>query len=140
MTLTRWNPFREMDELFGGHRAMMRPEWFEERAAEWRPAVDVVEDEGEYRIKAELPEVSKEDVSIQLDNGVLTLTGERRFENKDEKAHRVERFHGTFTRSFTVPDNVDAGAIRAEQKDGMLYIHLPKRETPVADTKDIEIH
>lgn len=133
MSLIRWEPFREMDDffrqvspLFG--RTALRG--FGERATEWAPTANISETEKEYVIKAELPEVKKEDVKITLENGVITISGERKQEKeaKDENEIRVESFYGTFSRSFVLPDNIDADAVRAESKDGVLKIRIPKKE------------
>ena len=139
MNMTVWNPFREMDDLFKSynrpltssqpHEGMLRTDWM--------PSVDITENENEFLIKAELPEVKKEDIKIDLNNGVVTLSGERHSENKDEKEHRVERFYGSFSRSFTLPENVKEDDINAENREGMLYLHLPKSE--VAKPKKIQI-
>jgi len=97
---------------------------------EWAPLVDITEDDKEYLIKAELPEVKKEDLSVVVENGVLTIRGERKLqkEEKGRRYHRVERAHGTFTRSFTVPDDADGSKVNAEFKDGVLDVHLAKSE------------
>lgn len=98
--------------------------------ADWAPAVDVSEDDKGYHVHADLPKVAKEDVHVTVENGVLTLTGERRFEQteKDEakKYHRVERSYGRFQRSFQVPDDVDTAQVSAVFKDGVLEVTLPK--------------
>src|SRR5712664_1978321 len=134
--LMRWNPFKEMDELqdrlatlFGRlppHRDQ------EERLtiARWAPLVDIIEDDKEYLVKAELPEVRREDVKVSVENGVLTIRGERKFEReeKNKKYHRVERGYGSFVRSFTLPDVADGDRVSAEFKDGVLKVHLPKSE------------
>jgi HSP20 family protein len=98
--------------------------------ADWMPTVDISESESEYLIKAELPEVKREDVKVTVEDGVLTLQGERRQEKeeKGKKYHRVERSYGTFVRSFTLPESVDESAVKAEYKDGVLSLHLPKTE------------
>ncbi len=95
---------------------------------EWSPFVDIKETDEEYLVRAELPGLKKEDVKVSLDEGVLTIEGERRHEKeeKNERIHRVERFYGTFCRSFTLPDYTDASKILAESKDGVLSIHVPK--------------
>jgi HSP20 family protein len=105
----------------------------------WTPAVDVYEDESSYLIKLELPEVNREDVKVNLNENTLSISGERRVENeqKRENYHRVERSYGQFYRSFTLPPNVDTGAINAQFKDGMLRLTLPKREE--AKPKQIEV-
>ena len=106
---------------------------------EWSPAVDITEDEKSYVIKAELPEVKKEDVRVTLENGVLTLTGERKFEKEEKgrKYHRIERAYGTFSRSFALPENVDASKVNAAYKDGMLTVTVAKSEQ--AKPKQIEV-
>lgn len=106
------------------------PEGQEEQIAvpEWAPLVDISEDEKEYRIKAELPEVKREDVKVTAEEGTLTITGARKFE-KEEKGrryHRVERAYGTFGRSFSLPDDASPAKVSAEFKDGVLTVHLVK--------------
>ena len=107
--------------------------------AEWMPLVDVAEDDKECLITAELPEVKKEDVKVTLENGRLTITGERKFEKeeKNKKYHRVERSYGTFARSFTLPNDGDAAKVNAEFKDGMLRLRIAKSEA--ARPKQIEV-
>ena len=136
MTLTRWNPFRDMEEILDryskGRQELMT-------VADWTPNVDVAETDDEYLIKVELPEVRKEDVKITIHDGVLTLQGERKLEREEQnkKYHRVERAYGSFARSFTLPDNIDANSVKARNKDGMLYLHLGKTEE--AKPKSIEV-
>lgn len=111
--------------------------------ADWAPAVDVSETEAAYVLHAELPAVKKENVQISVENGVLTLSGERKLEKTTDdpqrKLHRVERSYGRFARSFSLPDTVDAEHIAAAYKDGMLEITLPKRTKPVPKGRTIEI-
>lgn len=131
MRLTRWEPFREMDELFKGFGPLfgrMPVGRLGEGPEEFMPLADIVEREKEYLIKLDLPEVSKEDVKVLFDDGVLTIRGERKVEKdeKGEKVHRTERFYGMFERSFVLPDDVDVKAIRAESKDGVLTVHMPR--------------
>ena len=145
--LTRWDPLKEMEELqsrlsglFG--RAPLRRKNGEQEfitVAEWAPLVDITEDDTEYLIKAELPEVKKDDVKVAVDNGVLAISGERKLEKeeKDKKYHRVERSYGSFVRTFIVPDDADAEKVNAEFKDGVLKVHLPKSEK--AKPKQIEV-
>jgi HSP20 family protein len=105
------------------------------------PAVDIYEtDAHEVVLKAELPEMKREDISVTFENGVLTLKGERKFEEETTKEnyHRVERRHGTFSRSFTLPNTVDASRISAAYKDGILTIRLPQREE--AKPKQIDVN
>jgi HSP20 family protein len=96
----------------------------------WSPAVDIFETEGEIVVKAELPGMTREGITLHLEKNVLTLKGERRFEKetKDENYHRIERSYGGFSRSFSIPATVDEEKIRADYKDGVLKIVLPKKE------------
>jgi HSP20 family protein len=107
--------------------------------AEWAPAVDVIEDDKEYLIKVELPEVHKDDVNVTVENGTLTITGERKAEKeeKNRKFHQVERFYGRFERSFSVPTDADETKVNAEFKDGVLRVHLAKSEKALP--KQIEV-
>jgi HSP20 family protein len=146
MNITRWDPFRELQDMsqrlnqiftrpfdgLGSGRQLLT-------VAEWSPAVDVSETDGEYVIKAELPEVKKEDVKVTMEDGVLTLEGERKQEKeeKGKRYHRIERSYGSFMRSFELPDNVDTSKAKAEYKDGMLTLSLPKSEK--AKSKALEI-
>jgi HSP20 family protein len=110
-------------------------------ACDWAPAADVSETEGEYLIKADLPEVRKEDVSITVQDGVLTLSGERRQEKREdsEKLHRVERAFGSFARRFALPENADEQGIRAESRDGVILIHIPKQTVVQPQPRQITI-
>ena len=137
-SLNRWDPFKELEDLqhrfsnLLGRSPVRRQDGKEEAitVAEWAPLVDITEDTKEYLIKAELPEVKKEDVKVTVEQGVLTITGERKFEKeeKDKKYHRVERSYGSFVRSFSVPDDADAEKVTAEFRDGVLKVHLGKAE------------
>ena len=107
--------------------------------ADWAPLADITEDDKEYLIKLELPEVKTEDVKVTVENGVLTISGERKFEKeeKNKKYHRVERAYGSFMRRFTLPDDADAEKGKAEFKDGMLTVHVSKSEK--AKPKQLEV-
>jgi len=107
--------------------------------AEWSPVVDITEDEKEYVIKAEIPEMKKEEIKINVHDDVLSVSGERKYEQeeKGKKYHRVERSYGSFMRSFTLPEDADGSKIAAEYKDGVLKLHLPK--TDKAKSKAVEI-
>jgi HSP20 family protein len=145
--ITRWDPFKELDELQNrlstlfDRVATRRQQVGNEvmTVAEWSPLVDITEDDREYLIKAELPEVKKEDVKVTVENGVLTITGERKFEKeeKGKKYHRIERAYGNFIRSFTLPDDADANKVSAEFKDGVLSVRVSKSDT--AKPKQIEV-
>jgi HSP20 family protein len=120
-----------MDELlkgfspFLGRMPMIRPA---EGAEGFMPLADIVERDKEYIVKVDLPEVRKEDVKVLFEDGVLTIKGERKVEKeeKGDKVHRTERFYGMFERSFVLPEDVDVKAIRAESREGVLTIHLPR--------------
>ena len=105
------------------------------------PRVDIAETDKAFVIKAEIPEVNKEDVKITVDNGVLTVRGERKQEKeeKGKKFHRVERYYGSFTRSFTLPDNVDETKIKASFKDGMLNLSIQKAEEAKPEVIDVKV-
>jgi HSP20 family protein len=108
---------------------------------EWSPTADMSETDKEYLIRAALPAVKKEVVKVTYEDGVLTLSGERRQEEqqKDEKFHRVESYYGNFLRSFALPDVIDEEAIKAESKDGVLTIHVPKSGSEVKKLTTIKI-
>lgn len=134
--LMRWDPFRELEEMSDRlNRMVARPATKTDgkealTVADWMPTVDISETAGEYVIQAELPEVKKDDVKVTLEEGVLTIQGQRRQE-KDEKTtkyHRIERSYGTFVRSFSLPDQVNESGVKAEFKDGVLNLHIPKSE------------
>ena len=110
-------------------------------SAEWMPSVDIAEDDKEYTIKVELPEVQKEDVTVTLENGVLMLRGERKFEKEDKnkRYHRIERAYGSFLRSFVMPEDADESKVSAEFKDGMLKVHVAKSEKAKPKSVDIKI-
>ena len=146
MSLIRWDPFSDMDHLFnrmmsGAHwsRLALRPE--DGRKLEWAPNADISETDKEYMIRAELPAVKKEDVQVTFEDGLITIKGERKQqkEDKNEKYHRVESFYGGFERTFSLPDNIDADAIRCESKDGILTVHIPKKEPVKHKTKQISV-
>jgi HSP20 family protein len=143
MALVRWDPLREIDDLFHRYtRAVGLPRTGSQASlapGDWTPQVDIAETDKEFVIKAEIPEVRKEDVKVSVENGVLTIRGERKqeTEEKGKKFHRVERLYGSFTRSFTLPDNVDAANIKASFKEGMLGLHIQK--TVEAKPKSIEV-
>jgi len=146
MRVIKWEPFRDIDDMFDRVFADTMRRWprvssDERRVYDWAPAADVSETDGEYLIKAELPEVGKDDLNITVQEGVLTLAGERKEEKREdnEKLHRVERFHGTFSRRFTLPDDADEQGIKAESKDGVLVIHIPKQKVAHAQPRQIQV-
>ncbi len=142
--LTDWDPFRDLDDFsnrlgsfFGQTPARRREEGGTPAACS--PSVDIVEDDKEFLGKAELPEVKKEDVHVSVQNNVLTIQGDRKFkkEDKGKRYHRRERSYGSFTRSFSLPEGTDAAKVKAEFKDGLLQVHLPKSEQ--ARPRQIEV-
>lgn len=146
MNLVRWDPIREMDQLFSRPLGTFMGRWHrlpETDDAEpiWAPTLDVSEADGEYLVRADLPAVKKEDVSVTIDNDILTIAGERKFdkEEKSERVHRRESFRGMFSRSVSLPANADAGGIRAESKDGVLTVHIPKTKNEKAKAIEIKI-
>ncbi|MDZ4734257.1 MAG: Hsp20/alpha crystallin family protein [Nitrospirota bacterium] len=146
MSTTQWNPFKDREEWESrlatmlGTRAVTGNGGKEAlTVAQWAPLVDISEDEKEYLIKAELPDMKKEDVRLKVENEVLAISGERTFEKeeKGKKYHRVERAYGSFVRSFSLPEDAEGSKVTANFKDGMLYVHLPKSEK--SKPKAIEI-
>ena len=147
MTITKWDPFRELNELqdrlatfFGRTPARLENGEMETiTLADWTPMVDVTEDEKEYLVTADLPGVPKEGVKVTVENGTLSITGERKTEKKENgrKYHRVERTYGSFLRTFVLPEGSDGEKVSAEFKEGVLKVHLPKSKT--AKTKSIAV-
>lgn len=135
---TTWSPFRELADLqnrltslfdrhLGGTELALK--------SDWTPAVDIAEDEDAYTITADLPDVKKEDVGVSVDNGILTLSGEKRHESQSgeetgKKYHRIERSFGKYVRTFRLPDEVDATQVSAAFQEGVLTITLPKSKEP----------
>lgn len=146
MTVVRWEPFGSIENAFGRMPSLLgrwprRLDLSGEKEIEWSPSVDISETEKEYLFRAELPAVNKEDVHITVDSGTLTISGERkqRQEEKKEKLHRVETFYGSFYRSFSLPENVDTAAIRAESRDGIITVHVPKTKAEEKKPTEIKI-
>jgi HSP20 family protein len=130
MALIRWEPLKEIEELFG--RSWPRPTIRTGQllgVGDWHPRVDISENDGQYLVKADIPGVAKEDIKITIDNDVLTIQGERKQEQEEESKHfhRVERFYGSFIRSFTLPDDADAAALKAAAQEGQLTVTIPKK-------------
>ncbi len=141
MAITRWDPLRdlqrmqdEMSRLFDDRLAARGGE-----SVGWTPAVDIYEDEEGIALRFDLAGVDPKDVDIRFENGVLTLRGERKLdrEEKRDNYHRVELSYGTFTRSFSLPGTIDAEKIKAESKNGVLAVLLPKK--PEAKPKSIQV-
>ncbi len=148
MALVRWDPFRELEEVSDRlNRMFARPATRSSNGketmivADWAPSVDISETESEYQIKAEIPDVKKEDVKVTLEDGVLTIQGERKHEKeeKGKKYHRIERSYGSFVRTFSLPDVIDDDKVKAEFKDGVLNLHLPKSEKAKPKAIDVKV-
>jgi HSP20 family protein len=146
--VTTWNPLREMDEaqnrlsrffLGGFPNRIGSGEIHSLAVADWSPEVDITEDDQGYLLKADLPEMKKEDVKVTVEDGVLSVSGERKYQKEDQKKkfHRIERSFGTFRRSFTLPEDADSTKVTAEFRDGVLKVHLPT--TPVARSKATQV-
>ena len=146
MAVVRWDPFRDLNVLQDRMNRLFEDAgrgWRgnEEPAATttWSPAVDIFETEGEIVVKAELPGMDRNDITLNLEKNVLTLKGDRKLEKetKDDNYHRIERSYGSFSRAFSIPATVDEEKISADYKEGVLKIVLPKREQ--AKPKQIRI-
>ena len=139
MNLVSFNPFKELDSWLNSYNQSLAFDGQKGAVVDWKPRVDISENDSQFVIKAELAGVPKEDIKVSLDNNILTVSGERKSEVEDKKHHRIERFYGSFSRSFSLPENVDESSIQAENKDGVLTLTLPKVE-PKQKLKQIEIH
>jgi len=146
---TRWDPFGELSTLQEGMNRLFedllpttRRENKEISTGAFYPAVDIYEGEKEITLKAELPGVNKKDVHVEVNDGVITLRGERKIEEekKKENYHRLERSYGNFHRSFTLPNTVDPGKVKAHYKDGVLEITLPRKEEVKPQSIPVEIN
>ena len=145
MAMVRWEPVRDlltlserMNRMLEGSYRGTDEDWA--LGGSWAPAVDIYEKDGNIVLKAELPGVDPKDVDVRVENNLLTLRGERKFDTevKRDNYHRVERSYGSFSRSFTLPNVVDTQNIKAEYRDGVLHLTLPKREE--AKPRQIQIN
>jgi len=140
----RWNPAREMEQMMSRMNQIFSgwPEGEEPMTtSEWAPPVDIIEEEGEYLVKAELPEVKKEDLKVSVEDGALHITGERKSEKeeKGKKFHRIERSYGKFERAFTLPTDAEPDKVTSECKEGILKVHLPKNPTTKSKSIDVKV-
>ncbi len=145
--IARWNPVNEFDEMMNRYNRLLglaRSNDVQEgkdlfSSSDWAPAVDIKETPEAFNIEAELPGMSKDDLKVTVQNGVLSIQGERKHEEEtdDKKHHRIERFYGSFLRRFTLPENVNEDSIQANFKDGVLTLTLTKAEP--AEPKSIEV-
>jgi len=146
MNLVKWDPFIELEDVSNHLNRIFKrlpvrtaPDRELLTIADWTPTVDITETDTAYLIKGEIPGVNKEDVKVTIEDGMVTMRGERKMEKeeKDKKFHRIERSYGSFMRSFRVPDDVDEASVKAEFKDGMINVTLPK--TAKAKAKSINV-
>jgi len=140
MALVRWNPIGDLAGVEIDRLNQMFSDLYAETTRAWVPPVDIFETENhEVVIKAEVPDVKREDLKVNFENNVLTISGERRApEPAGDQVRRIERRHGAFSRSFTLPTWVDASGIAASYKDGVLTVRLPRREE--AKPKSISVN
>jgi HSP20 family protein len=147
MNIVKWSPFRELEDIQTRlnrffNETPFRPLEGEDLVfADWAPPVDIQETDKEYLITTELPDVKKEEVKVEMLDGVLTIEGERKREKeeKGKKFHKVERSYGKFVRQFALPPEVEATKIQAEFKDGMLNVHLPKAATAKPQAIEVKV-
>jgi HSP20 family protein len=144
MSLVRFNPFRELEEIQGRLNRLFtevpqRDEPF--LYPDWAPPVDIQETPKEYSVTIDLPDVKKEDIKVALENGALSIEGQRQMEKeeKGKKYHRIERQYGQFYRRFTMPGEVDGAHVQAQFKDGVLKVTLPKSEAAAPRSVDIKV-
>ena len=142
MSLAIWDPFRAMEELVDRYNRSARKSLvkYDDKSFEvgdWMPTVDISETDDAFVVKAELPGVDKDDVSVKIENGILTIRGEKKTEIEDKKKHRIECTYGSFVRSFTLPQATKSDSIEAEYKNGILNLTIPKSEE--VKPKEIEV-
>jgi HSP20 family protein len=146
--MVRWDPFSDMDRVFSrivprSFGSRPRLSWRGDGGTkfEWSPSADISETDKEYLVRAELPAVKKDDVTVTVDGRMITIEGERKQEKqeKNEKFHRVESFFGSFSRSFSLPENVDTANIKCDSKDGVLTVHIPKKQIERPKTLEIKV-
>lgn len=147
MNMQVWNPFQEFENMLeryskSGASNLGKQMNTELGFADWAPSVDIEEEEDKYLIKADLPGVDKQDIEVKLENGVLSIRGEKRVQTesgKGTKRHRTERFHGSFARSFSLPDAVKADQVEASYRDGVLSLSIPKQDEVKPKSIDIKV-
>ena len=144
MNMQVWNPFQEFENLLSRYNrgGGLTQQSSDLSFADWAPSCDIEEEADKYVIKADLPGVDKKDIDVKLENGVISIRGEKHTEKetgKGTKRHRTERFHGTFARSFTLPDAVQDERVDASYKDGVLSLVIPKAEEAKPKSIDIKV-
>ena len=138
MNVVRWSPFREFDNFFEGFE---RPVAAPVRRADWLPLVDIRETDHDYQIDVEVPAVASEDLSVSVQDGVLTVSGERKSHKEEDqgRVHRTERRFGRFVRNFQLPEDADAEAISATNRDGVLYLSIGKTAAKMPRTIEVKV-
>jgi HSP20 family protein len=148
MNIIKWDPFKELEDVSNHLNRIFRRSSDSVQAsresmtvADWSPSADITETDTAYLIKAEIPGVNKQDVKVSVQDGMLTIQGERKMEKeeKGKKFHRVECSYGSFVRSFRMPDDVDENSVNAEFKDGMLNVTLPKSAQAKAKAINVSV-
>lgn len=141
-SVARWSPFRDFNDLFVNLAVIPTAERRDNQRAGWVPPVDISESSDSYQIDMELPAIGIEDISVEVNESILTVSGERAQPTADENLtrHRVERPHGTFSRSFQLPEDVDAEGITARANDGVLTLTLSKREALTPRRIEVQKH
>jgi HSP20 family protein len=144
--LTRYNPFAALEAALTPEARLFQDsvsKWLDSTTTgrPWTPAVDILETENELIVKADLPDMEMKDIQVELENGTLSLKGQRRFESetKEKGYHRIERNYGNFARYFSLPDTVDPEKVHAEYKNGVLTVTLPKKEIAKPRTVKVDV-
>ncbi|MCI5227608.1 MAG: Hsp20/alpha crystallin family protein [Candidatus Electrothrix sp. AX2] len=145
MNMSIWDPFREMEALLNTYTMPTRRQaTAEERVnletGDWAPVVDILETENDFVLKVELPGVEKDDVTVSIDNRILTIKGEKKRDDKEGKVHRTECRYGSFVRNFTLPQDVDTNKVEAACKNGILSLKLNKMEQAKPKQIEIKVH
>ncbi len=135
MLITRWDPFQSLSSFQQQMNRLLEETFSRSRSDDsalttWAPSVDIFETANELVVKADLPEINEKDLDVRVENNMLTIRGERKFEESvsEDNCLRVERAYGSFSRSFSLPNTINADGIRAEYRNGVLTVLLPKRE------------
>ena len=138
MSIVRWNPWREFDDLFTNMAALPSENL---SRSEWVPAVDISETDDQFKIDVEIPAIARDDINVSVKDGLLTVTGERKVDKEtDGKMHRVERRYGRFSRSFRLPENVDEESIAAASKNGVLSLVVAKKDNESPRNIVVKVH
>jgi HSP20 family protein len=145
MSIIKYTPYNDFETFPAGFRAFqdtVNRLFSEQNGRPWVPAVDILETENELILTADVPDVDMKDIDVRVENGTLTVRGERKFaaQKKEGNWHRVERSYGTFERAFTLPDTVSVDAVKADYKHGVLTISIPKKEIAKPRQIKIEVH